>query len=111
MFKSDKINLWLSLPPLILSLILGLFIVLSGNLLPPKLPLFYSLPWGDNQLATRWQFLIIPSSIILITLFNLIVSWHLHPSQVFFKKILLFSSLLISTLFAITFFKIILIFF
>ncbi len=90
---------------LIIILILALF-----RFLPPKLPLFYSLPWGEKQLAGKVQLLIIPASITLVTLGNLIFSWHLHTSQLLFKRILFFSSLLVSLLLTVTFFKIILIF-
>lgn len=97
------------IPPFLAGLI-ALSILMLGKSLPPRLPLFYSLAWGDSQLANGQQLFIIPATIVLITLFNLIISWQLHPSQVFFKKILLFSSLLVSIILTITFFKIVLIF-
>lgn len=96
--------------PLFLSLFTSLFITISAKFLPPKLPLFYSLPWGDKQLVSHSQLLIIPATISLIALCNLIISWQLHPTQALFKNILLFSSLLISLILTITFVKIILIF-
>ncbi len=110
MLNSKKVILWLSLLPLLLSLGLTIFILLSTKILPPKLPLFYSLPWGDKQLASQQQLLIIPSSIILIALFNLVISWQLHLNLSFFKKILLLASLLISLILTITLIKIVLIF-
>lgn len=110
MFKFSGINIWINLIPLIISLPMTLFVLFFGNFLPPRLPLFYSLPWGDSQLVNHEQFLIIPASISLIALFNLIISRQLHNSQIFFKKLLLFSSLLISLILIITFLKIILIF-
>lgn len=94
----------------LLSLLMTLFIVIAFRFLPPKLPLFYSLPWGEKQLAGKFQLLIIPAIIISVAFFNLIISRQLHPSQVFFKKILLFSSILISLILTITFLKIIFIF-
>lgn len=96
--------------PLMLSLLMVVIILALYRFLPPKLPLFYSLPWGEKQLAGKEQLLIIPSSIALVSLGNLIFSWHLHSSQDIFKKILYFSSLLITLLMTITFLKIILIF-
>ena len=110
MLNSKKINLLFSLTPLLLSLLLAVFILVSKNFLPPKLPLFYSLAWGEEQLVNSEQLLIIPATITLITLFNLIASWQLHPQQVFFKKILLIASWLSSLILLITFLKIILIF-
>lgn len=94
----------------LLSLLMTLFIVIAFRFLPPKLPLFYSLPWGEKQLAGKFQLLIIPAIIISVAFFNLIISRQLHPSQVFFKKILLLSSVLISLILTITFLKIVFIF-
>lgn len=104
------IRSWIITIPIFSSLLIALFILIFAKLLPPKLPLFYSLPWGEKQLADHQQLLIIPASIILVTLNNLIISWQLHPQQSFFKNILLFSSLLVSLILTITFFKIIAIF-
>lgn len=115
-FKNDKVNIqsglssWIIFSPIALALIISLLIIFLSKFLPNKLPLFYSLPWGEKQLATNQQFLVIPGSIALVSLFNLIISWQLHQQQSFFKKILIFSSLIISLILMITFIKIVLIF-
>lgn len=110
MFNIKKINFWAIFVPLLLCLLIGLLSLILNKSLPPKLPFFYSLPWGDKQLAQKQQLFIIPSSILLVTLINLVISWQLHSSQTFFKNILLLSSLLISLVLTISFFKILLIF-
>lgn len=107
---SQKLFVWINFLPLILSLLMTLTTIILIRFLPPKLPLFYSLPWGDGQLATHQQFFIIPASIALITLLNVVISWQLHSQQIFFKKVLLFSSLIVSLILTITFIKIVLIF-
>ena len=104
--KSLNINLL----SLIFALILAILILFLPKFLPDKVPLFYSLPWGDSQLAKNFQVLIIPLSIASITLINLIISWQLHESQIFFKKILKFISLLSVLILTTTLIKIILIF-
>lgn len=103
-------NVWIIFMPILFSLLIALTILILIRFLPPKLPLFYSLPWGEKQLAQNQQLLIIPGSIALLSLSNLIISWQLHHQQKFFQNILLFSSLLVSIILSITFFKIILIF-
>ena len=108
-FKKS-IYFWVCLSSLIISLLLALTILIFFKYLPAKLPLFYSFSWGDQQLATHEEFLVIPLSIVLITLLNLSLSWQLHSSQTFFKKILLISSLIINLILVITFVKIVLIF-
>lgn len=106
----NKIELWAGLAPLILSAGITVIIITTFKALPPKLPLFYSVAWGEGQLATHQQFLIIPASLSLMALVNLIIAWQLHPSQLFFKKILLFSSSIVSLILTITLIKIILLF-
>lgn len=106
----SRIYFWIGLSPIIISLLLSLLILILFKFLPSKLPLFYSLSWGDQQLATHQQFLIIPASLALIALLNLGLSWQLHSSQSFFKKVLLISPLIISLILVITFVKIVAIF-
>lgn len=107
---THKIHLWLSLSPLIVAFVLSLIILFFFRFLPERLPLFYSLPWGDRELATHQQFFIIPAATTLIALANLVISWQLHYLQSFFKKILLVSSLITTLILIITFIKIVLIF-
>lgn len=107
---TGKLYLWTTVLPFALALIISLIILLFFRFLPPKLPLFYSLSWGDKQLANYLQFFIIPAIIILITLLNLIISWHLHFAQLFFKKILITTTLISTLILTITFIKIVLIF-
>lgn len=104
----DKLHFWVGLFLLALSLAIALLNIFTFKFLPAKLPLFYSLPWGQAQLATHQQFLIIPASISAIAILNLIISWQLHSSQSFFKRVLLLSSIIVSLILTITFIKIIL---
>lgn len=103
-------HLWLGLSPLIISIFITLTIVFGLKYLPSKLPLFYSAPWGERQLATHQQMFVIPVSIAFIALLNLAISWQLHPFQSFFKKVLILSSIVSSLILTIAFVKIILLF-
>lgn len=47
--------------------ILGVF----GWRLPPEIPLFYSLPAGATQLASREWFLLLPVTSVVVTVVNL----------------------------------------
>ncbi len=95
----------------LLSLVVALLILGAGQFLPNKMPLFYSLPWGESQLVEPNKLLVIPASVSLISLVNLIILSQLHVSQHFFKKMLLFVSLANSIILFIAIIKIILIFF
>jgi len=110
MTNFKKIYFWAWLSPVVIAFILALIILIFFKHLPPKLPLFYSLSWGEKELVSSNQFLIIPATIILMALVNLILSWQLHSSQSFFKKILLINSCILSLILTITVIKIILIF-
>lgn len=104
---SHKSYVWLGLAPLFISLIITVIILTLFKFLPPKLPLFYSLPWGEGQLATPQQFLVIPASISIVAFLNLIISGQLHEQQHFFKKVLLLSSGAVTIILTITFIKIV----
>lgn len=96
--------------PIIISLILTILILSMQQFLPFRMPLFYSLSWGEGQLATLPQFLIIPATISCITLINLMIIWQLHKNQVLFKQILLVTSLSITGILTFTILKVVFIF-
>lgn len=106
----NNLFIWTTLFAAFMAISLSLFILIFFKILPNKLPFFYSLPWGERQLANHAQFLIIPATIILITLINLIVSKQLHPYQSFLKTTLNLTSIITTVILTIAFIKIVLIF-
>lgn len=90
-------------------IILGLFLI-NYSSLPKEVPLLYSLPWGKPQLVDLNQFILLPGIVLLTTLINLIISWHLHTSQLILKRILAFTSATIGITLLITAWKVIAIF-
>lgn len=88
------------------SLITVTFLALSSKL-PPRLPLFYSLPWGEAQLVQKEQILILPAIIVAITLLNTFLNYQLHNSQTVLKRMIMLTLVLISSIITITAFKII----
>lgn len=106
----QKIIFYLNVVPLIFAILMSIAIPVLFRILPEKMPLFYSLAWGEYQLGNHQQFFILPASIILVTLINLFLSWQLHQSQSFFKKLLLASSVITGLILAITFIKIVFVF-
>lgn len=108
--SDNKFYLQISSMPVSVSVILTIGILFFIGNLPAKMPLFYSLPWGTDQLASHFQFLILPAVIVLITLINLSLSWYLHQSQTFLKQALLYTSLVVTLILLVTFIKIVTIF-
>ena len=96
--------------PISISLFLLFLIFLLPKFLPSKLPLFYSLPWGDAQLGNSNQFMIIPAVILILSLVNMLIVRQLHPQQVLFKTILLFTSIFLSLILLVTVLRVVMIF-
>jgi uncharacterized membrane protein len=82
-----------------------LLIFLTQNKLPPQIPLFYSNPWGSNQLADKFMIAILPvlSGTILIS--NLFLA-KISKDKVL-AKLLNFASLVFSLFCLISIIKII----
>lgn len=108
--EQDTFVFW----PITSSVVLILVVISAWALfymsLPTEIPIFYSLSWGDSQFGHLNQFLIFPSLMSLIILANLIISWHLHYSQILIKRILAIASFIVCILLAIAGLNIILTF-
>ena len=106
----DPITFYATVYNLLIAFVIVVLVIFTSPYLPKQLPLFYSLPWGDAQLVSVAQFIVLPAVTVLITLVNLAISWHLHQSQIVLKRILTIGSALISLLIFITAIKIIFIY-
>lgn len=102
------------LVPFLISLFIAFLIVslifIFYNQLPLKLPLFYSLPWGENQLISKQQFFLLPIVLLLIILVNTFIVSQLHHLQKVLKRLLMFGLIFIDLVILTTFFKILFIF-
>lgn len=103
-------DLIFKMTPLILGAVSAVALLILKAFLPNKLPLFYSLPWGEAQLAQFNQLFIIPALTLSVALLNLIIFWHLHQNRSFFRKMLLTSSFIFALILTITLMKIVLIY-
>jgi hypothetical protein len=84
-----------------------IFIFIKFNDLPQQIPLYYSLPWGENQLANAASLFLLPTfSIIILLLNNLIATFFLKTIPIFFYLLATFS-LIFSLLSSISLIKII----
>lgn len=90
-------------------IILGLGTILARrSFLPEKIPLFYSRPWGEEQLASKnWLFLIPFSSLIVSTFSNQMGKFLRKKNGDFLSFVLNGISLLFSILGTVTVLKII----
>lgn len=107
--KKDRLFQW----SLVLSIIFILFCVvifaLSWNNFPPSLPLYYSLPWGEEQLAPPITLgILILGTIALISTINLVSSFLTFKNYKYYSQILLIANPIIAILTAITILQIVL---
>ena len=77
-----------------------------GNL-PPQVPLYYSLPWGELQLASTSTLFIIPTLSIVLFLVNHLFAIGFSQKNHLLSNMLIFTSLVVSFFFLITLLKII----
>jgi len=49
--------------------------------IPPQIPLYYSLPWGDQQLASPVELTLLPTLATNIFLTNLLLVYALVPNE------------------------------
>jgi len=87
-------------------LIALILIAWRWNRLPPKIPLWYSRPWGIDQLAPPIWLFLLPLGGLAIYFINLFVSEYLIAEYLIFTQMLFLSSLLINVLSLVTLVKI-----
>lgn len=77
------------------------------NTLPSQVPFYYSLPWGESQLASASTLFILPMfSIIFLLIDHLLATFFLNNIKIF-SHLLVVTSLVFSAFSLITLFHII----
>ena len=76
------------------------FIVAYNNL-PPVVPLFYSRPWGESQLAKTYLLFLLPFLTLLFILINNFIKFRFFKGNEFIDKLITYYNL--STIFITTF--------
>jgi hypothetical protein len=75
--------------------------------LPNQVPLYYSLPWGESQLAQASTLFLLPMFSIIFLLIDHLLAAFFHSSTKIFSNFLLVTSLIFSAFSFITLFRII----
>lgn len=83
------------------------FLILSWKWqqLPPQLPLFYSLPKSNEQLATPFQLLLLPFFSILFFTINLAAAASIYPKEKLGSILLVVAGFAVNILLLYTFIK------
>lgn len=82
-------------------------IIFRWGKLPPLVPLWYSRPWGTDQLAQPIWLFILPLGSLLLYFINLAVCVYFVAEYLIFSQVLFLSSFIITLLSLITLIKII----
>lgn len=105
--SSDKLSRFALKFSFFMLCLIFLFIFIFWSKLPPQIPLFYSRPWGDEQLGSSYWLLILPFSLLGLLIFNLILS-SLCKKEILLAKIFVWTPVILILLTTITVIKILL---
>lgn len=91
-------------------MVLGYLLILVGvfwSKLPPEIPLFYSLPWGEQWLVDKSGLLVLTASMTVLIIIDLIAAYKIYKSEGLLARYLVFGCLTVLILMAINLTKII----
>jgi hypothetical protein len=101
--KVIRFGLGSSLLFIAIQIVLGLVLVTK---LPPEVPLFYSRPWGERQLASPFLLFLLPVVSILVLFVNSLLATTVFKKEPLVSRLMLIFSTVISFLCLVTFIKI-----
>lgn len=70
--------------------------------LPPKAPLFYTKPWGEEQLAKDYFLWLLPGLSLIFTLLNWQIANLLFKNQLFLSQLIIWGNVTVCLLSSIT---------
>lgn len=93
---SDKIFTWTFLLSLSFILFSAVYTFFSYSKLPPVIPLYNQLPWGESRLGQKMEIFIPIGVAFFISLINLYLSSAFYKRMPFISRIFCITSLLIN---------------
>ena len=97
-FKADKIVKWSTLIAALLTLCEIAYITLFYFSLPPFIPVFNQLPWGEERLGTELEIFLPVIITIAFFIFNFLLLNHLYEKMPLASRMLSITTILISIL-------------
>lgn len=99
---TDSLLKWISRIMLIFVVTTAIFLGLKWATLPPVVPFFYSLPWGEDQLGTPFFLLIAFIGGFLVYILMLTLGLLLFKKTTYFARLLITGSTITYFLLLIT---------
>ncbi len=96
--RSDKIISWGNIVTLIIVLSSLFFIALQFRILPPYIPIFNQLPWGENRLGSTLMIFLPVVGVVIISFINIFISSVIYTKSQIISRMLTISSILSSFL-------------
>lgn len=96
--RRDKLIFRLSILTLIFLLFSVLYIIIFYSKLPPLLPVFNQLPWGEERLSFTPGIFIPPITVGIILIFNLFISGFAYTRSPLISRLLIVTSFITSLL-------------
>lgn len=91
---------------IILAVVEASLIGLLYKHIPFQVPLFFSRPWGEEQLVPKIYLFSLPAGLIILTIVNVCVSALVYEKENLLAYLLVFSVTLVALLVSITLFQI-----
>ncbi len=82
-------------------------LLLRFNSLPPQIPLFFSRPWGEDQLVDTWMIIILPLILNILFFINMWLYKRFFLGNEFEKKIINYLNIFLMIAVTLIFVKII----
>src|SRR3989344_5577265 len=96
--KEDRLLLRLFILTVILIIVAIIYILINYNKLPPLLPVFNQLPWGEERLSTTAGIFIPEAIVATIFIFNIFFSAAIYPFSPLISRMLSITSFLTALL-------------
>lgn len=105
-FFKDRLFVWSSYGLLAAVFCQLITLVLLWQNLPPLVPIFYSRPWGTEQLADKKNLILLPFLLLFLGLFNIFLVGSQFSKEKLLSRVFLSINILLTLLLTITVFKI-----
>ena len=104
--KSNKPLVTLISFSVLLILLAWGFLLFFFPKMPPELPWFYSLPWGEAQLIPKTGFLIGLAALTLVNVINGVISFLFSKRDRVVTNVIMAANILVTVLYLASFYKV-----
>ena len=98
LIKNDRILSRFYLASFVLIIFTIIYVLIVYRNLPPLIPLYNQLPWGDQRLGSTIEVFIPDLTVVIITIFNLLISGFIYNKSPLISRMLSVTSFLIAFL-------------